>query len=134
MSVAVTFSTAAAPIKPPGYSSAENVLSQDPQVVNVQKTLQGHHFKRFKTVTKATQYIFEPTENLFQTAEAVITMVSSEQADNNEYANVYVPIFYNRKTGRYSAGKVTVKYLEKSWLIMAVLLTAFLPQFLKYLA
>lgn len=96
-----------------GYVSAENVITLDETVVNIQRSLQEKQFEAVSTVTRPTYYIVAPTEKSYQTAEAVITMVDKSQGEPVEYADVTVSIIYNSETDTYSAGEVSVKYSSK---------------------
>ncbi|NQZ08949.1 MAG: hypothetical protein HRT35_17480 [Algicola sp.] len=92
------------------FISAENVISQDEAVISVQRSLIRKKFEPVSLVTNQTQYIVQPTEVSYQTAEAIITMVGKSLDNRVEYANVRVAIIYNTETNSYSAGEVSVKY------------------------
>ena len=93
-----------------GFISAENVISQDEAVISVQRSLIRNKFEPVSLVTNQTQYIVQPTEVSYQTAETIITMVGKSLDNRVEYANVRVAIIYNTETNSYSAGEVSVKY------------------------
>lgn len=93
-----------------GYVSAENVITLDESVINVQRNLQRKKFEALSTVTKPTYYIVAPTETIYQTAETIITMVEKKDGKPIEYADVRVAIIYNSESDTYSAGEVSVEY------------------------
>lgn len=92
------------------FISAENVISQDEAVISVQRSLIRNKFEPVSLVINQTQYIVQPTEVSYQTAETIITMVGKSPGNGVEYANVRVAIIYNTQTNSYSAGEVSVKY------------------------